>query len=72
MSPVADDEEMYTGRAVRKTRWSAGWISASSSSIPLPRCPIIGRVWAARTSSVTSVGPGRKNLPNGAMTALTC
>ena len=57
--------------AVRKTRWSDGWIFARSSSIPFPRCPIMGRVWAARTSPVTSVGPGRKKLPNGAMVRLS-
>ena len=67
ISPVAEEEEMYTGLVVRKTRWSDGWIFARSSSIPFPRCPIMGRVWAASTSSVTSVGPGRKKLPNGAM-----
>jgi hypothetical protein len=36
----------------------SGSSAATSSSIDLPRCPIIGRVCAARISGRTSVGPG--------------
>src|SRR5687767_14316953 len=37
---------------------------AMSSSIPFPRCPIIGCRMASRIDCRTSVGPGRKNRPN--------
>ena len=48
-----------------------GIIWAMSCSIDLPRWPIMGRVWAARISGSTSVGPGRKKRPKaGALVAV--
>ena len=64
IKPVADVVPTNTGRVVRATALSLGAIVCSSFSIAADRWGIIGRIMASSTSGWTSVGPGRKNLPN--------
>jgi hypothetical protein len=65
ISPVADELLTSTGRRVLKRSWSPLCSRANSRSNSAPRCGIIGRSIASRTSLRTSVGPGRKKLPKG-------
>ena len=67
MSPVADELDTYTGRAVRKIGRSPSCIRAKSASKIAPRCGSIGASIASSTSRRTSVGPGRKKVPNADM-----
>ena len=62
MNPVAEQVPTYTGRLVRKTARSGASMRCSMASMALPRCPIMGRSSARRTSAWTSVGPGRKKV----------
>src|SRR3954454_6017990 len=61
--PVADDELIYTGRSVLNIGRRPRCRRSNNCSNADPRCGIIGCSIAAMTSSRTSVGPGRKNVP---------
>ena len=74
MKPVADDVLTYTGRVVRKIGFSDSTMRANIASNSAPRCGNIGASMVSSTSRRTSVGPGRKNVPNGtaAFGLITC
>jgi len=63
ISPVAELLLTSTGRVVRKTCCSPCWMRANIASKAAPRCAIIGCSMASSTSRRTSVGPGRKKVP---------
>jgi len=65
INPVAEDAAIYPGRCVRKIDFNPGCTRAISASMSFARWAIIGPTCACNTSGRTSVGPGRKNLPNG-------
>ena len=64
MRPVADELLTSTGRAVPNMARSPGCTRAKSCSNASPRCGIIGCSIASSTGRRTSVGPGRKKVPN--------
>ena len=52
------------GRFVRKSQRSRGEMRPINASMSAPRWPMTGRTIAFSNSGLTSVGPGRKYLPN--------